>query len=172
MTLQWSLIPKWRSMLLHHIVKWRELILLKTIFIPGHGVSIILIVCTNMPCINFLSPTNNLSLDGKSRVFSCARLKSLLLHLMWKVVWHLCGRRIVIPFILFINGTWNIWRRLTITHCIRSINVGFIWWITELSLYTHWLKISLQWVLSVWDHPSLPTSIWLSNSSQHLNQFF
>ena len=97
--------------------------------------------------------------------FPCARLKSLLLHLMWKVVWHLCGRRIVIPFILFISGTWKILRRLTITHCIRGINVGFVWWITELSLYTHRLKTGRQWVLVVWHHPSLSSSIWLSNGS-------
>ena len=139
MTLQWFLIPKWISMWFYHIVRWREPILLKTIFIPRHGVSIVLIVSTNMPCIIFLSLIHNLSMDGKSKVFPYARLKSLLLHLIWKVVQHLYGRRIVILFILFIGGTWKIWRRLTITHCIRGINVDFIWQVTELSLYTHWL---------------------------------
>ena len=149
----------------HHIVRWRESILLKTIFILGHGVSIVLIVSTNMSCINFLSPTHNLSMDGKSKVFPCAHLKLLLLHLIWKVVRHLCRRRIVISFILSINGTWKIWRKLTITDCIRGINVGFIWRVIELSLYTHWLKIGRQWVLVVWCHPLSSSSIWLSNGS-------
>ena len=38
---------------------------MKTIFIPRHGVAIILIVTLNMSCINLLTPTHNLSMDRK-----------------------------------------------------------------------------------------------------------
>ena len=72
----------------------------------------------------------------------CAHLKTSL-HLIWNVIWHLYKRMIVKHTILFISGTWRIWRRLTLTHWhhrIRGINVGFIWQVTELSPYTHWLK--------------------------------
>ena len=145
----------------HHIVRWKDLILLKTIFIPGHGVSIVLIVNTNMSCINFLTPTHNLSIDRKSRVFRCAHLKSLL-HLIWKVIWHLCRRRIVIPFILFINGTWIIYRRLIITHYIRDIKCWFYLtshWIESLySLTQNWSKMSLHCMV-------LSSSICISNGS-------
>ena len=48
---------------------------MKTIFILKHGIPIILIVVSNMPCINLLTSTHNLSMDRN------ARLKSLL-HLI------------------------------------------------------------------------------------------
>ena len=62
---------------------------------------------------------------------------------------------------------WNLkdLEEVDLTHCIRGINVGFIWRVTELSLYTHLLKTGWQWVLIVWRHPSLSSSIWLSNGS-------
>ena len=42
---------------------------MKTIFIQIHGVAIILIVASNMSCINLLTPTHNLSVDRK---FGCS----------------------------------------------------------------------------------------------------
>ena len=57
---------------------------MKTIFIPRHGVPIILIVTSNMPCINLLTPTYNLSVDRNFEVHPYARLKSLL-HLIWNL---------------------------------------------------------------------------------------
>ena len=54
---------------------------MKTIFIPRHDVSIILIVTSNMPCINLLTPTHNLSMDRKLGVHPHVRLK-FLLHLI------------------------------------------------------------------------------------------
>ena len=54
---------------------------MKTIFIPRDGVAIILIVTSNMPCINLLTPTHNLSVDRKFGVDPHARLKSFL-HLI------------------------------------------------------------------------------------------
>ena len=57
---------------------------MKTIFIPRHGVSIILIVTSNMLCINVLTHTYNLSIDKKLGVHPLARLKSLL-HLIWNL---------------------------------------------------------------------------------------
>ena len=38
---------------------------MKIIFIPRHGVAIILIVTSNMSCINMLTSTHNLSMDRK-----------------------------------------------------------------------------------------------------------
>ena len=49
---------------------------MKTIFIPGHGVPIILIIRSNMPCINVLTCTHNLSMDRKFGVHPHVRLKS------------------------------------------------------------------------------------------------
>ena len=57
---------------------------MKTIFIPRHGVPIILIVTSNMPCINLLTPTHNLSVDRKFEVHLHARLNSFL-HLIWNL---------------------------------------------------------------------------------------
>ena len=54
---------------------------MKTIFIPRYGVLIILIVTSNMSCIDLLTPTHNLSMDKKFGVHSHARLKSFL-HLI------------------------------------------------------------------------------------------
>ena len=54
---------------------------MKTIFIQRNGVPIILIVTLNMPCINLLTPTHNLSMDRKLEVYPHACLKSLL-HLI------------------------------------------------------------------------------------------
>ena len=61
---------------------------MKTIFIPRHGVPIILIVTLNIPCINLLTPTHNLSMDRKPGVHLHACLKSLL-HLIWNLEWYL-----------------------------------------------------------------------------------
>ena len=57
---------------------------MKTMFIPRHGVPIILIVTLNMPCINLVTLTHNLSMDRKLGVHPHARLKSLL-HLIWNL---------------------------------------------------------------------------------------
>ena len=57
---------------------------MKTIFIPRHDVPIILIVTSNMLCINLLTPTHNLSMDRKLGVHPHVRLKSLL-HLIWNL---------------------------------------------------------------------------------------
>ena len=54
---------------------------MKTIFILRDGVPIILIVTSNIQCINFLTPTHNLFIDRKLEVYLHARLKSLL-HLI------------------------------------------------------------------------------------------
>ena len=61
---------------------------MKTIFILRHSVAIILIVTSNMPCINLLTPTHNLSVDRKFGVHPHARLKSFL-HLIWNLECHL-----------------------------------------------------------------------------------
>ena len=55
-----------------------------TILIPRHGVPIILIIGSNISCINVLTSTHNLSMDRKFKVHPHARLKSLL-HLIWNV---------------------------------------------------------------------------------------
>ena len=57
---------------------------MKTTFIPRDGVPIILIVTSNMPCINLLTPTHNLSVDRKFRVDPPALLKSFL-YLIWNL---------------------------------------------------------------------------------------
>ena len=57
---------------------------MKKIFISRHGVPIILIVTSNMPCINLLTPTHNLLMDRKLGDHPHARLKSLL-HLIWNL---------------------------------------------------------------------------------------
>ena len=111
-------------------------------------------------CINFLSPTHNLSMDEKSKVFPCAYLKSLLLHsttFVWKKD----------SYTFHTLHWWNLkdLEEVDLTHCIRGINVGFIWRVTKLSLYTHWRKTGWQWVLIIWRHPPLSSSIWLSNGS-------
>ena len=49
-----------------------------------HGVSIILIIGSNMSYIDVLTSTNNLSIGRKFRVHPHARLKSLL-QLIWNV---------------------------------------------------------------------------------------
>ena len=54
---------------------------MKTIFIQRHGVSIIMIVTSNISCINVLTPTHNLSMDSKLKVHLHVHLKSLL-HLI------------------------------------------------------------------------------------------
>ena len=54
---------------------------MKTMFILRHGVAIILIVTSNMLCINLLTPTHNFSVDRKFGVHPHARLKSFL-HLI------------------------------------------------------------------------------------------
>ena len=61
-----------------------RLTLPQKIWISGvsHGVSIILIVTSNMSCINVLTSTHNLSIDRKLRVHPHACLKSLL-YLIW-----------------------------------------------------------------------------------------
>ena len=50
---------------------------MKTILIPRHSVPIILIIRSNMSCINVLTCTHNLSMDRKFRVHPHAYLKSL-----------------------------------------------------------------------------------------------
>ena len=67
---------------------------MKTIFISRHGVLIIMIVTSNMSCINLLTSTHNLSMDRKIGIHPHARLKSLL-HLIWNLEWHLWIMRIV-----------------------------------------------------------------------------
>ena len=57
---------------------------MKTVFTPRDGVPIILIVTSKMPCINFLTPTHNLSVDRKFGVDPHAHLKSFL-HLIWNL---------------------------------------------------------------------------------------
>ena len=57
---------------------------MKTILISGHGVSIILIIESNMSCINVLTCTRKVSMDRKFEVHPHTRLKSLL-HLIWDV---------------------------------------------------------------------------------------
>ena len=57
---------------------------MKTIFIPRHGVAIILIVTLNMSCINLLTPTHNLSVDRKFEVHLYDRFKSFL-DLIWNL---------------------------------------------------------------------------------------
>ena len=65
---------------LHYLTKGSHLD--EEIFIPRDGVPIILIVASNMPCINMLTPTHNLSVDRKFGVDPHACLKSFL-HLIW-----------------------------------------------------------------------------------------
>ena len=57
---------------------------MKIIYILRHGGLIILIVTSNMLCINVWTPTHNLSKDRKLGVHLHARLKSLL-HLIWNL---------------------------------------------------------------------------------------
>lgn len=71
-------------------------------------------------------------------------------------------RRLTIPYCI---------KGLTIPHCIKGVNIGCIWWVIELSLYTHWLKISWKRVLIIWCHPSLSPFIWLSNNSNACTGF-
>ena len=77
--------------------------LMKTIFIQRHSVSIILIIKSNMPCINVLTYTHNFSMDRKFGVHPHACLKSLL-HLIWSLEWNLLIMRIV-NHSIFTNGT-------------------------------------------------------------------
>ena len=81
--------------------------LVEIIFIQRHGVSIILIIRSNMACINVLTSTHNLSIDRKFGVHPHARLKSLM-HLIWKVEWNLFNMRIVYHSIFFINKSQRI----------------------------------------------------------------
>ena len=49
--------------------------ILTTILIPRHGVMIILIIGSNMPCINVLTCIHNFSIDRKFEVHPHARFK-------------------------------------------------------------------------------------------------
>ena len=75
------LVPKWRPMWFNEIVRWRNLVLLETILVPSHEVLVILIVNINMSCINILSLTHHLSMDGKLEVHPVRKKKPL-------KVWH------------------------------------------------------------------------------------
>ena len=71
------LVPKWRPMWFNEIVRWRNLVLLETMLVPSHEVLVILIVNINMSCINILSLTHHLSMDGKLEVHLVRKKKTL-----------------------------------------------------------------------------------------------
>ena len=71
------LVPKWRPMWFNEIVRWRNLVLLETMLVPSHEVLVILIVNINMSCINILSLTHHLSMDGKLEVHPVRKKKTL-----------------------------------------------------------------------------------------------
>ena len=97
------LVPKWWSMWLRGIGRWRNLVLLlETVLIPTLWASIVLIKNLNMSYIDLLSLANYLYMDGIHGVHTCACIKSSL-HLIWNLVWHLCRRRIDWHTILFVS---------------------------------------------------------------------
>ena len=58
---------------LQHLME--DPILVKTILIPRHGVMIILIIGSNMACINVLTCIHNFSIDRKFKVHPHDRFK-------------------------------------------------------------------------------------------------
>ena len=130
------LVPKWGSMWFNGISRWRNpVLLLETILVPIQWASIILVKNSNMSRIYLLSPTHCLYMDRILKVYLCVNVKSFF-HLIWNLVWHLCGRAAMRHTILFIGWTW----RLTITHHMRMVNISLILGVTKLNPYTHRFK--------------------------------
>ena len=77
---------------------------MKTILIPGYGVSIILIIGLNIPCINVLTCTHNLSIGKETRGSPTCSFEILIAFDM-ECEWHLFSMRIIDHSIFFINGS-------------------------------------------------------------------
>ena len=130
------LVPKWWSMWFNGIERWKNSVLLfETILVQTQWASIILVENSNMPYIYLLSLARWLYIDMILKVHLCVNVKSFF-HLIWNLVWHLCGRRATRHTILFIGWTW----RLIITHHMRRVDISLIRRVTKLSPYTHRFK--------------------------------
>ena len=102
------LVPKWGSMWLNGIGRWRNLILLlETILVPTQWASIIFVINSNMPCVYLLNPAYCLYIDRILKVHPCVNVKSSF-HLIWNLVWHLSERGITRHTILFMCWTWRL----------------------------------------------------------------